>query len=73
LSSHDRNDGVRGLVGDFQRGYLTRRGFLAKAGALGLTAAAAVGLLGLSRERRVAAQDAPEIQPKQWKQGRGWG
>ncbi|MBA3389561.1 MAG: twin-arginine translocation signal domain-containing protein, partial [Rubrobacter sp.] len=74
MSSRDRDDGVRGLVNDFQRGYLTRRGFLAKAGALGLTAAAAVGLLGMPRAQKTAtAQDAPEVSPQQWEQGKGWG
>jgi len=69
----NRDDGVRQLVEDVHRGYLTRRGFLAKAGALGLTAAAAVGLLGMPRGGKVAAQDAPEVSPQQWEQGRGWG
>ena len=69
----NRDDGVRQLVEDVHRGYLTRRGFLAKAGALGLTAAAAVGLLGMPRGGKVAAQDAPEVSPQQWEQGKGWG
>ncbi len=67
-----REDRVRQLVDDFQNGHLTRRGFLAKAGAVGLTAAAAVGLLGAPRTQRPAvAQSA--VQPKQWEQGTGWG
>ena len=67
-----REDRVQQLVDDFQNGYVTRRGFLAKAAAFGLTAAAAVGLLGAPRTQRTAvAQDS--VQPKQWEQGKGWG
>ena len=43
-TGHD--DSVQRLVGDFWEGYLTRRGFLAKAGALGLTAGTATDLIG---------------------------
>jgi kynurenine formamidase len=70
-----REDRVQQLVSDFQNGYLTRRGFFAKAAAFGLTAAAAVGLLGAPRaQRAAAAQDSPpEVNPKQWEQGKGWG
>src|SRR3712207_5696261 len=68
----EREDRVQRLVDDFQNGYLTRRGFFAKAAAFGLTAATAVGLLGVPRtQRRAIAQDS--VQPKQWEQGRGWG
>jgi len=68
----DREDRVRQLVDDFQNGYLTRRGFLVKAAAFGLTAATAVGLLGVPRmQRRAVAQNS--VQPKQWEQGKGWG
>jgi hypothetical protein len=70
-----REDRVRQLVDDFQNGYLTRRGFLAKAAAFGLTAATAVGLLGVPRTprtpRTAIAQNS--VQPKQWEQGKGWG
>ncbi len=70
----DRNDRTRELVDDFRNGYLTRRGFLAKAGALGITAAAAVGLLAAPRGQNTArAQDSPSVTPKEWKQGEGWG
>ena len=70
----DRNDRTRELVDDFRNGYLTRRGFLAKAGALGITAAAAVGLLATPRGQNAArAQDSPSVTPKQWQQGEGWG
>lgn len=62
---------VRELVDDFRRGYLTRRGFLAKGAALGLTAAAA-GFFGAAGSRAVA-QGAPEVEPKQWRKGEGWG
>ena len=70
-----REDRVQQLVDDFQNGYLTRRGFFAKAATFGLTAAAAVGLLGVPRTpRTAAAQDSPpEVNPKQWEQGKGWG
>src|ERR687893_2556355 len=68
----EREDRVQRLVDDFQNGYLTRRGFFAKAAVFGLTAATAVGLLGAPRtQRRAIAQDS--VQPKQWEQGRGWG
>jgi hypothetical protein len=70
--SHD--DHVRGLVDDFRKGYLTRRGFLAKAGALGLTAAAAIGVLAAPKTQKSAvAQDTPQVEPKQWQRGKGWG
>ena len=70
----DREDRARGLVDDFRRGYLTRRGFLAKAAALGLTAAGAAGLLAAPRVQRTAtAQDSPEVTPKEWEKGKGWG
>ncbi len=39
------DDRLKELVDDLGKGYLTRRGFLAKAAALGLTAAAAAGVL----------------------------
>jgi hypothetical protein len=74
LSRRERDDGVRELVEDFRNGYLTRRGFLAKAGALGLTAAAAVGLLAAPRiQSRATAQDSPEVTPRKWEKGKGWG
>jgi kynurenine formamidase len=70
----EREDRVQQLIEDFNRGYLTRRGFLAKAAAFGLTAAAAVGLLGAPRTQRTAvAQDSPKVEPKQWEKGKGWG
>jgi Putative cyclase len=70
--SHD--DHVRGLVDDFRKGYLTRRGFLAKAGALGLTAAVAIGVLAAPKTQKSAvAQDTPQVEPKQWQRGKGWG
>jgi hypothetical protein len=60
-----REDRVQQLVDDFQNGYLPCRGFFAKAAAFGLTAAAAMGLLGVPRTQRTAvAQDS--VQPKQW-------
>lgn len=74
MSRHDRDNGVKELVDDFRNGYLTRRGFLAKADALGLTAAGAAGLLAAPRiQRRAAAQDTPEVTPQKWEQGKGWG
>src|SRR5215218_4927795 len=75
LNRTDRDERIQDLVEDFWRGHLTRRGFLAKAGALGLTAATAVGLLGTPRAQEVAlAQEtSPDVQPKQWKKGEGWG
>jgi hypothetical protein len=77
LSRTDHDNGIRQLVNDFWNGYLTRRGFLAKAAALGLTAAAATGLLGVPKvggtRRAVAQGSPPEVEPKEWEQGRGWG
>jgi hypothetical protein len=49
---------------------------LAKAAAFGLTAAMAVGLLGVPRTQRTAIRTAiaqDSVQPKQWEQGKGWG
>jgi kynurenine formamidase len=70
-----RENRVQQLVDDFQNGYLTRRGFLAKAAAFGLTAAAAAGLLGAPRtQTTAAAQDSPpEVRPEKWEEGKGWG
>jgi hypothetical protein len=75
LDRSERDERIQDLVEDFWRGHLTRRGFLAKAGALGLTAATAVGLLGTPRAQEVAlAQEtSSEVEPKQWKKGEGWG
>ena len=71
----ERDERIQDLIEDFWRGHLTRRGFLAKAGALGLTVATAVGLLGTPRAQEIAlAQEtSPEVQPKQWQEGEGWG
>ena len=68
----EREDHVQQLIEDFQNGYLTRRGFFAKAAAFGLTAAAAVGLLGTQRTTR-AQSSPPEVTPEKWKKGKGWG
>jgi hypothetical protein len=52
---------------------LTRRAFLAKAAALGLTAAAA-SLLGAPRaQKTTVAQHSPKVEPKKWENGKGWG
>ena len=70
----DSEDRARGLVEDFRKGYLTRRGFLAKMAALGVTAAGAAGLLAApSVQRTATAQDASEVEPKKWEKGKGWG
>ncbi len=52
MSPPNHDEGIKQLVADFRNGYLTRRGFLAKAAAFGLTAAAAVGLLGVPRTQK---------------------
>jgi hypothetical protein len=58
---------VKELVTDLQQGYLTRRGFLAKASALGLSTAAALRMLG----GETAEAQAPAVQPKRWQRARG--
>ena len=75
MSPPNHDDGIKQLVADFRNGYLTRRGFLAKAAAFGLTAAAAVGLLGVPRtQKSVVAQDSPpEVTPEKWEKDKGWG
>jgi Putative cyclase len=75
LDRTEREDGIRHLIDDFCKGHLTRRGFLAKAAALGLSAAVAAGMLGAPKvARRVGAQGSvTEIAPQQWEQGTGWG
>lgn len=68
-------DGTEDLVTDFQNGYLTRRGFLAKAAAFGLTAATAASLLGAPGITGTAAaqeDSQPKVEPKKWKKGKGW-
>jgi hypothetical protein len=77
-NKHRDGEGVRRLVDDFWKGYLTRRGFLARAAALGLSAVAATGFLGTSSvTRRAGAQSrgssSSEVTPRQWEQGSGWG
>lgn len=69
------DDRIRELVHDLRQGYLTRRGFFAKAASLGVSTAAALALLG-EREARTAAAapvEAPAAQPRGWQRGRGWG
>src|ERR687894_3261693 len=74
MSPPNHDEAIQQLVADFKNGYLTRRGFLAQAAAFGLTAAAAVGLLGTPTTQKSAlAQDAPEATPKKWEKGKGWG
>jgi hypothetical protein len=75
LDRTEREDGIRHLIDDFCKGHLTRRGFLAKAAALGLSAAVAAGMLGAPKvARRAGAQGSvTEIAPQQWEQGTGWG
>jgi kynurenine formamidase len=75
MSPPNHDERIQQLVADFRNGYLTRRGFLAKAAAFGLTAAAAVGLLGVPRtQKSVVAQDSsPEVTPEKWEKGKGWG
>jgi kynurenine formamidase len=75
MSPPNHDEEIQQLVADFRRGYLTRRGFLAQAAAFGLTAAAAVGLLGAPTTHKSAlAQDSPpEVTPKKWEKGKGWG
>ena len=70
-----RDERIKDLVEDLGKGYLTRRGFLAKAAALGLTAAGAASLLTAPRSpRTAAAQDSPpEVNPEKWERGKGWG
>ena len=63
----NHRDGIEQLVVDFQNGYLTRRGLLVKAAALGLTAATAASLLGAPRiqDTALAQEDSqPKVEPK---------
>ena len=66
MSPPNHDEAIQQLVNDFRNGYLTRRGFLAQAAAFGLTAAAAVGLLGAPTSQKSAlAQDSPpEVTPR---------
>ena len=73
---------IQELVSDFRQGFLTRRGFLAKAAGLGLSAASALALVGLGQPRTAEAQAqvpgggvarGPAVQPRGWQRGRGWG
>jgi kynurenine formamidase len=75
MSPPNHDEEIQQLVNDFRKGYLTRRGFLAQAAAFGLTAAAAVGLLGAPTTQKSAlAQDSqPQVSPKKWEKGKGWG
>ncbi|MDP8925572.1 MAG: hypothetical protein M3M97_01400 [Actinomycetota bacterium] len=75
MDGTSRDEAIQQLLNDFWNGHLTRRGFLAKAGALGLSAAAAMGLLGTPGlgTRRAVAQGSSEVTPKEWEQGSGWG
>jgi kynurenine formamidase len=66
------DDRVKELVADLQQGYLTRRGFLAKASALGLSTAAALRMMG-GAGGAVAEAQVPAVQPKRWQKGKGWG
>jgi kynurenine formamidase len=69
------------LITDLERGYLTRRGFVAKAVERGLSAAGALALFGTLGTTSAGAQTAAPVsqvparavQPKGWQQGRGWG
>jgi kynurenine formamidase len=65
-------DQIRQLVADFRQGFLTRRGFLAKTAALGLSSAAALGLIAGFGGGTAEAQ-APSVTPKRWQKGKGWG
>jgi hypothetical protein len=75
MSPPNHDEAIQQLVNDFRKGYLTRRGFLAQAAAFGLTAAAAVGLLGapMTQKSAVAQGSPPEVTPKKWEKGKGWG
>ena len=69
------DDRIQALVDDLKNGYLTRRGFLAKAASLGLSSAAALALLGNPTATSASAAPAAErtVQPRGWQRGRGWG
>jgi kynurenine formamidase len=75
MSPPNHDEAIQQLVNDFRNGYLTRRGFLAQAVAFGLTAAAAVGLLGTPgiQKNALAQNSQPEVTPKKWEKGKGWG
>lgn len=71
------DDRVKDLVLDLKNGYLTRRGFMAKASKLGLSAAGALALAGVTwsnpASTGIANAQARTARPKQWQRGRGWG
>jgi kynurenine formamidase len=75
MSPPNHDEAIQQLVNDFRNGYLTRRGFLAQAAAFGLTAAAAVGLMGTPgiQKNAIAQNSQPEVTPKKWEKGKGWG
>ena len=72
MSPPNHDEAIKQLVNDFRKGYLTRRGFLAQAAAFGLTAAAALGLLGAPGTQKSAlAQDSqPEVTPRSGKRAK---
>lgn len=60
---------IHGLVDEVTEGRLSRRGFVERAAALGVTTAAALSLLG--EERAQAQTDV--VETRRWQRGRGWG
>jgi hypothetical protein len=72
VSPPNHDEAIQQLIADFRNGYLTRRGFLAQAAAFGLTAAAAVGLLGApgTQKSAVAQGSPPEVTRRSGKRAR---
>jgi hypothetical protein len=64
------DDRIHDLVSEVQEGRVSRRGFIERAGALGLSTGAAVALLD---ETPAEASDDRTVRPKRWQHGRGWG
>lgn len=59
------NETLKDLVGDFQNGFLTRRGFLAKASALGVSAAAVSALIDQDTAHATPKRPESRISPAQ--------
>lgn len=62
---------LQDLIDDFENGFLTRRGLMAKATALGMATVAAAALAGAGEAGAAPYQSV--VRPKKWRRGKGWG